>query len=194
MTVLLRLLQETFREWRDDRANHHGAALAFYALFAMAPLAIVLSSVIAALFGQDAVRDRLAPELAPLMTPEIARTVQTIVRSAAESRTGWAASTVGILCSLYGGVRGFLELQATLNAVWGVRAVRGPGLFEIVRRKLLAFASVVLCSSLLLLSIVATMWLHPVATHATATIELPFWIARRGEDVSSFVIVSLLLM
>jgi membrane protein len=191
--VLVGLLQQTWREWRDDRAGHHGAALAFYALFSLAPLAIVLSWVTAQLFGADAVRDRLAPELAPVLTPEVARTIQTVVRSAAESRTGWAASTVGIVFSLYGGVRGFLELQATLNAVWGVRAIRGPGVLEMIRRKGLAFASVLLCGSLLLGSIVATMWLHPVASHATRGIAWPLWAARRGEDVSSFVLASLFL-
>src|SRR5690349_4511972 len=98
--VLVGLLQQTFREWRDDRAGHHGAALAFYALFSLAPLAIVLSWVTAQLFGADAVRDRLGPELAPVLTPEVARTIQTVVRSAAESRSGWAASTVGIVFSL----------------------------------------------------------------------------------------------
>jgi membrane protein len=191
--VLWQLLRQTFREWRDDRAAHHGAALAFYALFALAPLALVLSAVTARLFGEQAVEERLAVELAPLLTPEIARTAEALVASAATSRSGVAASTVGVVFSLYGGVRGFLELQATLNAVWGVRAVRGPGLLELVRRKALAFASVVLCGSLLVASIVATMLLHPVASAAARGIAWPYWMARRGEDVSSVLLAGLLL-
>lgn len=191
--ILWELLRQTFREWRDDRAAHHGAALAFYALFALAPLTLVLSAVTARLFGEQAVEERLAVELAPLLTPEVARTAEAVVASAASSRSGVVASTVGVLFSLYGGLRGFLELQATLNAVWGVRAVRGPGILEIVRRKALAFASVVLCGSLLVASIVATMVLHPVASSAASGIAWPYWMARRGEDVSSVLLVALLL-
>jgi membrane protein len=191
--VLVGLLRQTIREWRDDRGGHHGAALAFYALFALAPLTLILSVVTGRIFGAEAAQERLALELAPILTPEVARTAQAAVASAAESRAGVAASTVGVLFSLYGGVRGFLELQATLNAVWGVRAIRGPGLLEILRRKALAFASVVLCGSLLLASIVATMVLHPVASSAASGIAWPFWMARRGEDLSSFVLAALLL-
>jgi membrane protein len=192
--VVWHLLRETFREWREDRASLQGAALAFYALFSFAPLALVATFVVGAVFGQDAAEERLAFELRALMTPEAAQAVQVLVRDAASSRSGWAASGLGVVFSLYGLARGFLHLQATLNQVWGVRAIRGPGLLEIVRRKLLAFASVALCGSLILVSVIANIAMHPFAVAATRELEGPLWIARRAEDLSSFVLVSVLLM
>lgn len=187
------LLWQTFREWREDRASAQGAALAFYALFSLAPLGLVLTAVLGSVVGEDAVEERLARELAPLVTPEIAATVRALVAGATDGESGLAASGIGLAVSVYAGMRGFFHLQATLNYVWGVRAIRGPGLFELVRRKLLAFASVTLCGALLVASIGATLVLHPIAERATADLDSPYWLARRSEDLFSFVLVTFLL-
>jgi membrane protein len=189
--ALWKLLRETFREWRDDRATLQGAALSFYALFAAAPLLIVATTVTGLLLGGDGAEELLARELGKLLTPEITRTVLGMVAESGQGGSGVVAGAIGLLASLWAASRGFFHLQATLNHLWGVRAVREPGAVAIVQRKLLAFASVALCGLLLLASLVATTALHAVARRA------PFdpdqIVLRIAEELWTFGLASLLL-
>lgn len=191
--ILLDLLQQTWREWRDDQASRQGAALAFYGLFAMAPLLLVATAVAGGVLGQEAAERRLAAQLEALTTPEVAQTLQVLVEDAYQS-SGWAAGSLGVLTSLYAGARGFFHLQGTLNHMWGVRAVRDAGLLEMVRRKLLAFASALLCGALLLASVLLGMVLQ---TWAMAwPLHLPdHWLALRlAQEATTFGLALILLM
>lgn len=188
------LLRETVRRWRDDRATQQGAALSFYALFSIAPLLIVATAAMGIVFGTDRAERRLAVELRSLLTPEVAHTVEALVHDASTSRSGIAAGSFGLLISLYGASRGFLHLQATMNSVWEVRAIRGPGLLELVRRKLLTFASAAVCGLLLLVSLMATIVFHAATERATAHVAVHWVWLRISEELSTFVVVSVLLM
>jgi membrane protein len=81
-----------------------------------------------------------------------------------------------------------------MNSVWEVRAIRGPGLLELVRRKLLTFASAGLCGLLLLASVTATIVLHALAERATAHLTVHWVWLRVGEELSTFGFASLLLV
>src|SRR5687768_1817078 len=86
--MLWQLLRETWREWRDDRATLQGAALAFYALFSVAPLLMVATAVLGMILGQEDAERRLSEELVALTTPEMADTVHALVADAGRPRTG----------------------------------------------------------------------------------------------------------
>lgn len=192
--TILRLLDETWQEWRKDRAAQQSAALAFYALFSIAPLVLVATAVVSAVFGTDAAEERLARELQGLLTPQIADAVRVLVRNAANGRSPWAAGGLGILVSFYGAARGFFQLQSTLDHMWGVRALPGATWVELIRRNLLAFASVASCGSLLMVSLVATIVLHGMADSVTTWFDAPLFAVRLVEEASSFALVSVLLM
>lgn len=96
--------------------------------------------------------------------------------------------------SLYGASRGFLHLQGTLNQIWGVKAIRGPGIIEIARRKLFAFASVGLCGALLLASTGLSIVLQAIAKKAARELSFGFWMWRLTEEISTYAFVVLLLM
>lgn len=187
------IVKETWREWREDRAQLQAAALAFYALFSFAPIILLTTAVMSTVFGREAAESRLAVELEWLFTPQVARVVESLVQNASASHTGWAAGGLGIVVSLWGSMRGFLHLQGTLNLVFGVKAIRGPGLFEIVRRRMVAFASVGLCGTLMLVSLSATLVLHSWADRAVPGAGWEVFRAHAVQEIGSFFIVSVLL-
>jgi membrane protein len=187
------ILRETWREWREDRAQLQAAALAFYALFSFAPIILVTTAAMSSVFGREAAESRLAVELQWLFTPEVADVVQSLVKNASAARTGWAAGGLGILVSIWGSLRGFLHLQGTLNLVFGVKAIRGPGVWQVVRRRMLAFASVGLCGTLMLVSLSATLVLHSWADRVVGRAGWDVFRAHALEEVGSFSIVAMLL-
>lgn len=187
------IVRETWREWREDRAQLQAAALAFYALFSFAPIILVTTAVLSTVFGREAAESRLAVELEWLFTPQVADVIQSLVKNASAARTGWAAGGLGLLVSLWGSMRGFLHLQGTLNLVFGVKAVRGPGVLAMIQRRALAFASVGLCGALMLASLSATLVLHSWADRAVVGTRWEVFQAHALEELGSFGIVSVLL-
>jgi membrane protein len=190
LLVALKVLRDTWIGWQDDQAARHGAALAFYALFALAPLLLVATAVAGAVFGPESASERLNAQLRVLLTPEVAEALSGLVQNAYEG-SGFAAGTLGALTSLYAGGRGFFHLQATLNHMWGVRVVRQQGLGPTIQRHFVAFASVMLCGILLLASIVGTMIVGMMADLA----PLPRnWVMLRAtQEITTFLLVWILL-
>lgn len=182
---MIRLLVETLVEWQRDNGSRQGAALAFYGLFACAPLLLVASVVLGAVFGEQAARDELATQLTVLTTEEVARTVLRLVELSAQGGRDVTAGALGVITLLVGMFRGLFHLQATLNLIWGVRANRKGPFWAVVRRHVLAFGSAMLTGLLLLSSIVASMVLRSIALHATGGPPRHWIVIRLSEDLGT---------
>lgn len=183
--ILLRLLYETLTEWQHDNASRQGAALAFYGLFACAPLILFAMIILGALFGEQTAQDELAAQLTALTTAEVADTVLSLVELSGEGHRDCWASSIGALTLLFGAFRGLLHLQATLNLIWGVRANRQGAVLEVVRRHLLALGSSLLTGVLLLVSITVTMVLRSIASQATGSLPRHWVLLRVSEDLGT---------
>ncbi len=192
MTVI-RLVFETLTEYQHDAASRQGAALAFYGLFACAPLILFATLILGAVFGEQTARDELAAQLTVLTTEEVAQTVLRLVELATRGPADWKASTLGALTLLFGAFRGLLHLQATLNLIWGVRAHHQGTFGEIVRRHLLAFGSSLLTGVLLLGSIAFTMVLRSIALQAAGSLPRHWFLLRISEDVGTGLLSMLLI-
>ena len=135
----MRLLRKFWRKWRDDQSSRQGAALAFYGLFTLAPVMVLLSQATGLLDGwilldtASPAMDSLIPETLIPATKELTASTQ---------RISGSSYLVTIALLFYSPFRGFLHLQATLNSMWGIRAIRQPGAKGVVIRKLLAYGTV----------------------------------------------------
>jgi len=124
---ILDFLREVGREWRDDDALIQGAALAYYALFAMAPLLVLIIAVAGLVLGRAAAQGRLVDEIQGLMGPDGARMVEGMVEHVSSPGSGIIATVVSLATMLFGASGVFGQLQAALNQIWGVTAGRAPG-------------------------------------------------------------------
>jgi len=183
--IVIRLLYETLVEWQSDNASRQGAALAFYGLFACAPLVLFATFILGAVFGAQTAQDELSAQLRTLTGDEVAGTVMRLVELSTCSPADWTASAVAAGTLLFGAFRGLLHLQATLNLIWGVRADREGTFADIVRRHLLALGSSLLTGVLLLSSIVVTMVLRAIALHAADTLPRHWVLLRLSDDLGT---------
>ena len=139
---MIRLLRLTYGAFIRDGGPRLAAAIAYHALFALAPLMLVAVAVAGLLFGEKAAVGEVAHFLESLMGPEGARLAESIVEAAAHPSAGAMAGVVGIGLMLYGSVRAFIQLQASLNVVWGVRLRPGLEWWKVVLLRLVPFALV----------------------------------------------------
>ncbi len=151
------LAKETFTEFQRHKSQWLAAAIAYFAVFAVAPLVIVVAEIGSLILGRhQALLDELYRHLASSAGPATAEVVQSIVTTTlAQPRTGPLAQIVGWAVFVAGAVGLFSSLQDALNTVWDVRP-RGSSPLQNLKARVMSFAVVVAIALLLLLSVGVT--------------------------------------
>jgi membrane protein len=151
------LIRESARAWIDDHAPSMGAALAYYTMFSLAPLLIIVIAVAGLVFGQDAARGEIVAQLRGIMGLEGAVAIEGLLKSAREPATGIFATVGGIAVLLLGATAAFAELQDALDRIWRVpEARREAGAWKLLRARLVSFGLVLGMGFLLLVSLVVS--------------------------------------
>lgn len=139
--------------WREDRAQSMGAALAYYAMFSIAPLLLIAISVAGMIFGQEAARGEIYAQLNHLMGEQGALVVQNLLESTRQPSQGMFATAIGLGLLLIGATTVFGELQQSLDTIWRVEAQTDTGLWQLIRTRLLSFGMVLGVGFLLMVSL-----------------------------------------
>ena len=154
MTHLRRFVVAFSEAWSNDRLPRQSAAIAYFALFSMAPLLLLAMTIIAKVLGPQAIEGVLHLQLTTLMGAQAAAALEQLVRGVTLSKDNHsAAALLGGATLLYGATGVFVELKDSLNHIWGLRSRHGRGITHFVRDRLLSFAMVLASGSLLLLSV-----------------------------------------
>ena len=150
------LLKQTFSEWLEDKAPQLGAALAYYTVFSLAPLILVLLAVVGMIFRNDPVGawNKITEQMSYFLDKSAVEVVQNIAQKAAQPSKGLLATIIGIALALFGASGVFGQLQDALNTIWGVKAKPGAGIAGFIRSRFLSFAMVAGVCFLLLVSLV----------------------------------------
>ena len=134
-----------------------GAALAYYTIFSLSPLLLIVVSVAGLVFGQDAARGEIAQQLGALMGSSGANAIQDLLVSVRHPEQGVAATVLGVLLLLVGATTVFGELQDALDRIWRVPArVQVSGWLHLLRTRLLSFGMILAIGFLLVVSLVAS--------------------------------------
>jgi len=156
------------RAWWDDDAIRLGASLAYYTLFALAPILLVATAVAGLVFGAEAARGQIVGQLDQLVGPDGARAVQSLLEGASHRRAGMLATVLGGITFVVAATGAFLELQAALNTIWRVKPAARANVRGFVVDRLRSFGLVVAIGFLLMVSLAVTAslaafnaWLAP---------------------------------
>jgi len=149
------LLKQTFSEWLEDKAPQLGAALAYYTVFSLAPLILVLLAIVGLIFRNDpgGAWNKITEQMRYFLDKSAVEVVQNIAQKAAQPNKSLLATIIGILLALFGASGVFGQLQDALNTIWGVKAKPGAGLWGFLRSRFLSFAMVGGVCFLLLVSL-----------------------------------------
>src|SRR5262249_2100841 len=110
------LVKETVTRWTEDKASALAAALAYYALFSLAPLVLIAVAVAGLVFGHQAAEGGLYAQLAGLIGDAGAKAVETLVASMHQQQGGGIIATiVGVATLLFGASGVFAQLQDSMN-------------------------------------------------------------------------------
>jgi len=115
-------------KWMEDRCPQLGASLAYFTIFSLAPLILVLLAVFGMFFGSsEHARDKITEQLQYFVDPSGIKVIKDIAASAAKPTSSILATSLGTIIALSGASGVFGQLQEALNTIWGVKPKRGAG-------------------------------------------------------------------
>ena len=152
--AMITLFKRAVWAWWDDNCLRLGAALAYYSLFAIAPVLLVAIAIAGLAFGPEAVRGELTGQLRALIGPDGAEAVQALLEGASRRQSGILATIVGSITFIFAATGAFLELQTVLNIIWRVKPKPGAAnIAAFVRDRIRSFGLVLAVGFLLLVSL-----------------------------------------
>lgn len=139
--------------WLNDRVASKGAALAYYTLFSLAPLLVIVIAIAGVFFGEEAASGAIFDQLNGLMGPAGAEAIQLLLANADNPKAGAIATMTATIILLIGATTAFGELKDSLDEIWHVPPSRQPGIVVFIRTRLLSFGLILVLVFLLMVSL-----------------------------------------
>ena len=149
ITGLARLFLASLKACFSHRASSKAAALAFYTLFSMAPILVLVIAVAGHFLGTQAAQGRIFAQMKELVGADGALAIQNLV-AGARVTGGTTAATIAVILLALGATSVFAELKDSLDEIWNVQVPAPTGLLAVLRARLLSFGLVLALSFLLL--------------------------------------------
>jgi len=186
------LVVQTYYEFLDDKALKMSAALSYYASFSLGPLLIIIVSVAGFIFGDEAARGEIFKQINYLIGNDGAQMVETILKGASDKPTGIIATLLSLVFLLLGAIGIFVELQESLNVIWGVELKPGRGIWGFVKTRLVSFSMIVATGFLLMISLVINTAISLFSSYLSDVLEGLPELAQVFNILSSFIVIALL--
>jgi membrane protein len=154
--ALWSILKRAFAGWWGDNVPRLGASLAYYTLFALAPILVIAIGVAGLVFGRDAVRGEIVGQIQGLVGRQGAEAVQAMLEGVARPAPSIVATVIGSITAFLGATGAFIELQTALNAIWRVKPKPGVSVRAFLLERLISFGLVVGVGFLLLVSLLVS--------------------------------------
>jgi membrane protein len=149
-----RLLIEAVRNWMKDEVASMGAALAFYTLFSMAPLLLLVIAIAGLVIGPDVAQGLMMTQLTTLLGEKGAGAVQAILKAADDRAEGIVAATLSLATLVLGATTVFAELRRDLDKIWKHETPPTSGVWNYLRARVFSFGLVLTIGFLLMVSLV----------------------------------------
>jgi membrane protein len=172
------MLKEAWQAWSKDKVTRLGAALAYYTIFSLAPLLVIVIAVVGLVFGRDAAQGRIVTEIQGVVGEASAQAIQTMIAKAQAPAAGILATVISLITLLLGATGVITELKDTLNTIWNAQPP-DMGLWSTLKSRLTSLALILGIGFLLLVSLVVSAALSALNAFMTDLFSSPwllyFW-------------------
>ncbi|WP_205504260.1 YihY/virulence factor BrkB family protein [Rufibacter psychrotolerans] len=165
------ITKEVFGDFLDNNSFQKGAALAYYTIFALPPILIIIINTAGAIFGREAVRGQVYSQLRELLGRKGASDIQEMVENINHAADFTFATVIGVITLLIGATGVFVSLQESLNQIWGVKPKPRNEYLKLLWDRLLSFAMILAIVFLLLVSLVIHTAVVAITSYLTNRID-----------------------
>src|SRR5690606_27678094 len=119
---LWKVLKLSFRDFSTAKITKRSAALAYYTVFALPGMLMVIITILQTLYGKEAIQGTIQEKISAMVGNQAAAQVQDLIRNAAVSGGSSLATIVGVIALIYGATKMFGEIQDSINLIWNLEA------------------------------------------------------------------------
>ena len=187
MDRILRFSKDVVNGWLNAEAFTLAASLAYYAIFAIAPLLLITIHIASFFLDRAAVTESLTSEISGVIGPSGSGAIKDMLDAAGTAQPeGWAG-LIGLAVLLFAAAGFVSSLQDALDKIWDAPP-RPGGLWSSVRSKLFSFSLVLAAAFMLLVSLVLSALVTALAGGVTSTLGLPEWLVATIIGIANFLI------
>lgn len=188
------ITKQSFSDFIDNKVFKLSAALAFYTIFSLPAMLIIIVSVSDIFYGRAAIEGTLYHQISAFVGADAALQIQETIRGAALSQSSYFATIVGIITLLFGATSVFSEIQDSINHIWRLKSKpKGTGFVKLVVNRLLSFSLVISLGFLLLVSLLINGLMDMLITRLTVMFpELTVIVVYAVNIIITFGITALL--
>ncbi|HZH01212.1 MAG TPA: YihY/virulence factor BrkB family protein, partial [Flavisolibacter sp.] len=150
------VLKDSFSSFSEHKVPKLAASLAYYTVFSLGPLLLVIISLASIFLGREAIEGSIYTQMRGFVGSEAAAQIQDIVKNGAIDGKSTVAATIGVITLLIGATTMFAELQDSINTIWGLKPKPKQGLWVLIKTRLLSFGVIGALGFLLLVSLAVT--------------------------------------
>ncbi|MCP5097607.1 MAG: YihY/virulence factor BrkB family protein [Chloroflexi bacterium] len=150
------LIRQTAIGYGRDHGSLLAASLAYYTIFAIAPLIVIVVAVAGQVFEDDTVSQKIEPAIVETVGQDAAAVVLSLVANVSESGTGTLGTIIGSALLFFAASGLFFQLQRTINIIWGITTPPEQGIWGVLKKRALTFLMVLLVGLLLIFSLIVT--------------------------------------
>lgn len=162
------LLKTAFKNWWAKEPFRESAIIAYYSIFSLPGLLVVIITVAGYFFGTEAVNEHLNSQIKSTMGAETSEQIQQIISKASETKKSVVASILGIITILVGATGVFAQFQKILNSIWKVKADKSKsGILTMLRVRLFSFGLILSIAFILIASLVISTLLASLGKWVT---------------------------
>jgi membrane protein len=165
---LIGVLKDSFKGFSNDKVMKFSASLAYYTVFSLGPLLIVIIFLCGIFFGREAVEGTIYGQIKSFVGADTAAQLQQIIKNAAISGKGKIAAITSVITLLIGATTVFAEIQDSINSIWGLKVKPKAGLWLLIKTRLLSFGVIGALGFLLLVSLSVTALIEGLGTKLKA--------------------------
>lgn len=153
---LVRVLVKAFNAWLDHRGASKGAALAFYTLFSLTPVLILVIALAGYFFGNDAAQGQIIHQISNLVGQNGALAIQALLAASTDPNESLTATIIATVLLFLGATSVFTELKGSLDEIWGVQKSKLTPISVFLKTRFLSFGLILALAFLLLISLVVS--------------------------------------
>jgi membrane protein len=187
------ILAAAARNWLQSQAFIYAAALAFFTVFSIAPVMIVVVAIVGVVLGEQAAQGKLMEQLQGALGPEAAEAVETAVVNSQLDQSGIWPTVIGIIAIVVGATTVFAQMQRSLNQIWDVAPKPSRNsMWLFIKTRFLSLTIVLAIGFVLLVSLLLSVAMRALMTFSDQWLPVPDWAMVGVEITISLVVITLL--
>lgn len=185
-------LKETFTEWNNSSATKDSASLAYYAIFSIPGLLIIIIWIAGNFFGQEAIQGQISSQINSMMGEDAAKSVEGIIAGALIDKHNIFMKTVGVFALVFGATTVFFQLQKALNDIWDVESAPKKAVIKFLLDRANSLGMILVIGFLLMITMILSSAISLLNNYITSRLGLETYVLMEVVNFSvGFILVIL---